>query len=135
MDKMLIKLLPIMASVSGLAASVEGGLPVDPNSLDALARWPLTVILGAVCVTCVYFMYRQSRDNAERSMGASREHAQTILQIVEADRTMTEQRINSTAVVAKELADNNAKLVQELAEGHAKNLKLLLEELSKERTK
>jgi hypothetical protein len=128
------KLLPLLAAVSGLGASVEAGLPynaADPSTLDALGRWPLTVILGAVCVTCVYFMYRQSKDNADRTLA-----------MVEGERTATEHRIASNmqvtnelaennARVVKELAESNAKVVQELAANHAREIRALLDELSK----
>jgi hypothetical protein len=118
MDKM--KYLSFLAAFTGMGASIEGGLPTDPGTLNALAHWPLTTILGAVCVICVYFLYRQSKENS-----------QTMLKMVEGERQATEHRISSNALITKELADNNAKLVRELAEGHAQNLRMLLDEIGK----
>jgi hypothetical protein len=120
---MFIRFLPILAATSGLGASVEAGLPYDatnPSTLDALGRWPLTVILGAVCVTCVYFMYKQSKDNADRTLA-----------MVEGERLATEHRIQNNVTVTKELAENNAKVVKELAENNAKEIRILLDELIK----
>jgi hypothetical protein len=120
---MFVRFLPILAAASGLGASVEAGLPYDatnPSTLDALGRWPLTVILGAVCVTCVYFMYKQSKDNADRTLA-----------MVEGERLATEHRIQNNVTVTKELAENNAKVVKELAENNAKEIRILLDELIK----
>ena len=120
---MFIRFLPILAATSGFGASVEAGLPYDatnPSTLDALGRWPLTVILGAVCVTCVYFMYKQSKDNADRTLA-----------MVEGERLATEHRIQNNVTVTKELAENNAKVVKELAENNAKEIRILLDELIK----
>jgi len=120
---MFVRFLPILAAASGLGASVEAGLPYDatnPSTLDALGRWPLTVILGAVCVTCVYFMYKQSKDNADRTLA-----------MVEGERLATEHRIQNNVTVTKELAEKNAKVVKELAENNAKEIRILLDELIK----
>jgi hypothetical protein len=129
-----MKLLSILAGISGMGASVSAGLPynaTDPSTLDTLGRWPLTVILGAVCVICVYFMYKQSKDNADRTLA-----------LVEGERLATEHRITNNSLVAKELTENNAKVVKELAdsnsrtvrelsENHAKEIRVLLDELEK----
>jgi hypothetical protein len=125
-----IKLLPLLAGISGMGASVEAGLPynaTNPSTVDALGRWPLTVILGAVCVVCVYFMYRQSRDNADKVMTTSKMNGESILSLIEGERLETQHRINSNALVTKELAENNAKVVKELAENNAKVVKELAE--------
>jgi len=122
---MFVRFLPILAAASGLGASVEAGLPYDatnPSTLDALGRWPLTVILGAVCVTCVYFMYKQSKDNADRTLA-----------MVEGERLATEHRIQNNVTVTKELAENNAKVVKELAENNSKEIRILLDELIKKK--
>jgi hypothetical protein len=117
---MIIRFLPFLAGISGMGASVEAGLP-DSGTFEAIGRWPLTVILGAVCVTCVYFMYRQSHDYADR----------TVL-LIEGERAATEHRIASNALVTKELAENNAKVVKELAENNAKVVKELADNHAKE---
>jgi hypothetical protein len=146
---MFVRFLPILAAASGLGASVEAGLPYDatnPSTLDALGRWPLTVILGAVCVTCVYFMYRQSRDNSNRSAQAAQENGRIILAMVEGERAATEQRMIRNATVTHELAENNAKVVKEVAENnakvmkdfaeeHSRSIRTLLDELAKPRIK
>jgi len=122
---MFVRFLPILAAASGLGASVEAGLPYDatnPSTLDALGRWPLTVILGAVCVTCVYFMYKQSKDNADRTLA-----------MVEGERLATEHRIQNNVTVTKELAENNAKVGKELAENNTKEIRILLDELIKKK--
>jgi hypothetical protein len=132
MDSMTgIKIAALIAGVTGMGASVVPGLP-ETSTLDALGRWPLTVILGAVCVTCVYFMYKQSKDNADRNVVSSTENGKMFLAMIEGERLATEKRITSNALVTKELAENNAKMVRELAESHAKEIRTLLDELSKQ---
>ena len=57
-----MKLIAISGAVSALLASTVATVPVDPQSLEAVGKWPLTVVLGVVCCFCVYLMYRQSSD-------------------------------------------------------------------------
>ena len=132
-----------MASVSGMTASFEAGVVPEPGSLDALGRWPVTVVLGAVCVVCVYFMYRQSKENADRNATSQLSSNKALLDMVTGERQATEHRIITNATAAKELADNNArvvkelaennaKVVKELAENHAANLRTLLDEINKQ---
>jgi hypothetical protein len=126
-----IKILSLAAGTSSLLASVEAGLP-DADTLDSLGRWPVTVILGAVCVACVYFIYKQSKDNAERSSTVSRENNTLFLEMVSGERLATEHRVASNAQATKELAENNARVVKELADNHARNLQTLLDEIRKQ---
>ena len=57
-----MKTVAIFAGLSGLLASTVASVPVDPQSLEAVGKWPLTVVLGGVCCFCVYLMYRQGSD-------------------------------------------------------------------------
>ena len=41
-----------------VGASGVGLLP-DANAIEAAARWPVVVILGAVCCFCVWVIYQQ----------------------------------------------------------------------------
>ena len=137
---------PFLASVTGMTASVEAGAVPEPGTLDALGRWPVTVVLGAVCVVCVYFMYRQSKENADRNSASQLASNKALLEMVSGERAATEHRIISNATATKELADNNARVVKELAENnakvvkdladnHAQNLRTLLDEISKQSSK
>ena len=58
----MMKLIAISGAVSALLASTVATVPVDPQSLEAIGKWPLTIVLGVVCCFCVYLMYRQSSD-------------------------------------------------------------------------
>lgn len=51
--------MAFLAGASGLLASAVVDLP-DANKLEALAKIPLVIILGLVCVFCVWIIYRQS---------------------------------------------------------------------------
>jgi hypothetical protein len=124
MDNMLTtKIVALIAGVTGMCASIAPALP-DSDTIDSLGRWPLTVILGAVCVTCVYFMYRQSRENGR-----------AILTMVEGERLAAEHRIIANMQATKELAENNARVVKELAENNSKELRILLDEICKKTDK
>ena len=57
-----MKTVAVFAGLSGLLASTVASVPVDPQSLEAVGKWPLTVVLGGVCCFCVYLMYRQGSD-------------------------------------------------------------------------
>lgn len=124
------RFLPILASLSGLEASVIAGLP-DSSTLDAFGRWPLTVILGAVCVACVYLMYLQARNSADRVAAMSATNCQTLLNMAIGEREAAEKRTIGHAQTTRDLADSNAKIVKELAENHAKELRTLLDEVVK----
>jgi hypothetical protein len=93
-----------LAGASGFMASVTAGLPV--NSIwEAVGKWPLTVVLGAVCVTLAYLLVRQSTNFSE-----------TTLKLVEGERLATKERNEATSKTVTELAENNAKEIKELIE-------------------
>lgn len=62
----------ILGGGSGLAAAIEVGVP-DSGSLEAIGKWPLVVILGAVCCFCVYMLYKQGKDNAQNQLDVAKE--------------------------------------------------------------
>ena len=57
-----MKTVAIFGGFSALLASTVASVPVDPQSIEAVGKWPLTVVLGGVCCFCVYLMYRQGAD-------------------------------------------------------------------------
>ena len=57
-----MKIVAIFGGFSALLASTVAAVPVDPQSIEAVGKWPLTVVLGGVCCFCVYLMYRQGSD-------------------------------------------------------------------------
>ena len=57
-----MKTVAIFGGISALLASTVAAVPVDPQSIEAVGKWPLTVVLGGVCCFCVYLMYRQGSD-------------------------------------------------------------------------
>ncbi len=66
-----------IGSSAAFTASANGSLPVDPESIEAVSRWPLTVILGAVCSFCVWLMYKQSKDFAKTTAEVAEKAAKT----------------------------------------------------------
>jgi hypothetical protein len=117
-----------IAGGSGFLASVIPTLP-DSTTLEVLGRWPLTVILGAVCVIVVYFMYRQSRDNADKTAISNQAHCDALIKMAEGERIAAEKRTIVHASATKELAENNAKLLRELTETHSREVRQLLDEI------
>ena len=57
-----MKTVAIFGALSAMLASTVAAVPVDPQSIEAVGKWPLTVVLGGVCCFCVYLMYRQGSD-------------------------------------------------------------------------
>ena len=55
----------IVGGVSALGASLAVAAP-DSTTVDAVGRWPLTVVLGAVCCFCVWIIYQQGCKFGER---------------------------------------------------------------------
>jgi hypothetical protein len=52
------KIEALIAGGSVVAATATTALPGSEN-LDAVGRWPLVVVLGAVCCFCVWIIYLQ----------------------------------------------------------------------------
>ena len=52
------KVEAIVGCVAAAGASGAALLP-DSQTVEALGRWPVVVILGAVCCFCVWIIYRQ----------------------------------------------------------------------------
>ncbi|MDO9543239.1 MAG: hypothetical protein Q7J98_13105 [Kiritimatiellia bacterium] len=52
----------VIAGGSALSASIIASVPTDSASIEALGKWPLTIVLGAVCCFCVWIIYKQGSD-------------------------------------------------------------------------
>ena len=48
----------VIGGTAIVGATMAAALP-DSESLDAVGRWPLVLILGAVCCFCVWIIYCQ----------------------------------------------------------------------------
>ena len=59
------RLHAIAGGVAVLGASAAAAMP-DSNTVEAVGRWPLTVVLGAVCCFCVWIIYKQGCKFGER---------------------------------------------------------------------
>ena len=55
----------IVGCMAALGASMAVAVP-DDSTLEAVGRWPLTVVLGAVCCFCVWIIYKQGCKFGER---------------------------------------------------------------------
>ena len=60
-----MKVLAVIGGGAALGASATATMP-DSQTLEAVGRWPLTVILGAVCCFCVWIIYRQGCQFGQR---------------------------------------------------------------------
>jgi hypothetical protein len=67
----------ITAGVSVMGAGVASVLP-ETDQLDALAKWPLVLILAAVAVISIYLMYRGNRDNSKDRLEEAKMHKDSI---------------------------------------------------------
>lgn len=121
---MTTRFLPALAMLSAVGASVEAGMPTDPGTIEALSKWPLTVVLGAVCVAICYLMYRQGRD-----------HSNNLISMADGERQANAMRAENYSKVTRELAERNAQIVKEMSESHTKDIRMLLDEFVKQRTK
>lgn len=117
---MLARLLPTLAAITGFAASVEAGLPTDPGSLDAIGKWPLTVVLGVVCVCSIYLGYKQAKESAEK-----------IVAMAKGEREANALRSENYSKAMRDLAERNAKSLQDMSEAHNKEITTLLERIVK----
>ena len=62
-----MRLEAIIGMGSTLIAGAVSALPSDPDAIDALGRWPVTLALVALAGWSVWLMYRQA-DRARESM-------------------------------------------------------------------
>ena len=107
-----------LAGVSGFGASIVAQIPADPGSLEAIGKWPLTVVLGAVCVVSIYFSYRQGKESRS-----------DIVKMAEGERLANAQRVENYSKVTSALADRHAESLKQLAEAHNKEVITLLEKI------
>jgi hypothetical protein len=114
------KIFTALASVTGMSASVIGGIPTDPGTIEAVGKWPLTIVLGMVCVISIYIGYLSSKEAAVRT-----------LRMIEGERLATEKTALSTTNAAKELAVESAKALKDVATDSAKALKELATDSAK----
>jgi len=69
------------ASSSIVGACFLAQLP-DAGTIDAVGRWPLVAVLGAVACFCVWLMYKQSKDFAKAMSENSLATAKAITDLV-----------------------------------------------------
>jgi len=118
------RILPTIGAISGLSAGVVAQLPVSPGSLEALAQWPATVVLGAVCVGCVYLGFTAFTKS-------SKDFSDKLLAMITGEREATEKRTADAMRVTRELAECNAKTAREQAEGHAREMSMVIDKIVK----
>jgi len=107
-----------LAGVSGFGASIVAQIPADPGSLEAIGKWPLTVVLGAVCVVSIYFSYRQGKESRS-----------DIVKMAEGERLANALRVENYSKVTSALADRHTESLKQLAEAHNKEVITLLEKI------
>ena len=110
----------ILAGVSGFGASVVAQVPTDPGSLEAIGKWPLTVVLGAVCVISIYFGYRQGKESRA-----------DIVKMAEGERIANALRVENYSKVTSALADRHAESLKQMTEAYNKEITTLLERIVK----
>ena len=62
---MIGKVEAIVAGVAVAGATTAAALP-EAETVEAVGRWPLVVVLGAVCCFCVWVIYKQGCEFGER---------------------------------------------------------------------
>jgi hypothetical protein len=103
-------LIATLAATSGFAASIAASLP-ETSQIEAIAKWPLTVVLGAVCCFCIWINFKQSS-----------RHSLDLIAMAEGERLAAEKRTIAHATATKELA-----------EFHAREITTLLNEIVQQR--
>lgn len=48
------------ATLTTAGAFLVGILPTDPGTLEALAKWPVTLVLAAISIFCIHSMNKQA---------------------------------------------------------------------------
>lgn len=100
----MMRLEAITAGISVVGASVASALP-ETEQLEAMAKWPLVLILAAVSIVCVYLMYRGNRENSQDRLQEARMHTDSINKLAEAISA-------STSKIADKVAAQEALLAQ-----------------------
>lgn len=102
------------AGLAAIGASLAASIPIDAGTADAIARWPLTVILGALCCYCVYMMYRQSRDFALAASSAANDHATALKEAATISARSAADIAGSSSKATTEAAIVMARAVSEM---------------------
>ena len=99
----------IVATTAILGASVVANIPVDPQTIEAVAKWPLTVLFAAVACFCVWVNYKQSQRFAEAAQKAAEATAAASAKVAESSvRAATENAM----LVARAVNDLVSELKQ-----------------------
>lgn len=68
----------IVGTTSTLGAALMAVLPTDPATLEALAKWPATLMLAGISVYSIYSLNR----NSERSARSQDRQSQAIERLI-----------------------------------------------------
>jgi hypothetical protein len=96
-----------VAMAAILSTCAVANIPVDPATIEAVAKWPLTVLFAAVACFCVWLNYKQSQKFADAAQKAA----------------------ESTAIASAKVAESSVKAATENAMMVAKAVNDLVSEL------
>ena len=67
-----------LTAVTGvLGTVVEQSMP-DATQMDAMGKWPITLIMAIVAVAAIYLMYRGNKENSKDRLEEARMNAEAI---------------------------------------------------------
>ena len=73
----MMRLEAFTAGISVAGASLAVVVP-DAATAEAMAKWPLVMILAAVSITSVYLMYRGNREGSRDRLEEAKMHKESI---------------------------------------------------------
>lgn len=107
----MMRMEAITAGVSVAGVSLASVLP-ETDQLEAMAKWPLVLILAAVAIICVYLMYRGNREGSKDRLEEAKMHLEEAKMHTESIDKLATAITNSHDRIIKEIADQKALLAQ-----------------------
>lgn len=107
--------IALLTGATGFLASVVPDLP-ETSQIEAVGKWPLTIILGVVCCFLAWLNYRQ---------GVAFQHS--AIKQAEANRIAAEKTAESHAQAITHLTAAQTAMIEKLAAANNKVSELLMQ--------
>jgi phosphotransferase system glucose/maltose/N-acetylglucosamine-specific IIC component len=65
-------------AVGGVLGTIVAQAMPDASQMEAMAKWPLTLIMAVVAVVAIYLMYKGNRDNSKDRLEETKMHKESI---------------------------------------------------------
>lgn len=99
-----------VTAVVGVVGTIGAELIPSQGQMEAMGRWPVTLVMAVIAVVSIYLMYRGNRDNSADRLAEAKMHQESINTLAKSFYDSHQQVIEALAETAREAAATRSEL-------------------------